>query len=597
MSDQLPTEEQLRLLAKQYDDVSRLLLEQGERIRLIEQHLSAKAPARPSSAPQIPPASPDVVAATPPAPQVRKSNSLDLENRIGGSWLNRVGIIAITLGVGFFLKYAFENQWVGARGRITAGVASGLAFLFAAERLRARGYRSYAHGLAGGGILILYLSTYAAYAYYGLIDHLSAFILMAAVTTLAVLLAARFDAVVIAALGLVGGFLTPVLLATGIDQQVQLFTYVTLLNIGVLALAYAKGWRSLNYAAFAATSLVMLAWYAEWYTREKLFSTLFFLTLFWVIFALIPIFNNILKQRPTLWPDVSLIFGNAAFYYGVCFMLLNDQYHALMSSLALALAACYLAIGEYARRRNLRDQLLFFTFIGVAITFVTVAIPVQLRQQWITVAWAVEAAVLTWIGFRARSRAARLWALPIFGVGILHWLGNDVLDAATLQSATFVPLFNARAFPGAAVIASLAFAGWLYHRDSAHNVEARERELLRGGLWLAANLIALTVLSIDAHDYFEVRNLELAKQLSLSIIWALYSGITLTLGILKGARLMRVAALGLLCITVVKVFLLDLSSLERFYRIISFVLLGAILLAVSFLYQQRQRHPDFKGET
>lgn len=593
MSDHLSTEEQLARLAEQCENLNRVVQEQGERLRAIEQQLKTPPAVNSSKARSSNNQSRTQAAADEQAP---KAQRVDLENRIGGSWLNRIGIIAVTLGVGFFLKYAFESQWIGPFGRVAAGVLAGLAFLFAAERLRLRGYRSYAHGLAGGGILILYLSAYAAYAYYDLINHLAAFTLMAGVTALAVALAARFDALPIAALGLIGGFLTPLLLSTGVDQQAALFGYVALLDAGVLALAYVKGWRSLNYASFVATALLSAGWMATWYAPPKLFTTLFFLTLFFLIFALIPVLNNIAQRRRAEWLDISLIFGNAAFFYGACYLLLEQRFDAWRSLLALGLAGVFVALGELARRRTASDALLFFTFIGVAITFVTVAIPIQLKQQWVTMAWAAEGAVLTWIGFRAGERTARLWALPIFAVAILHWLGND-LPAADFQAGnSFLPLLNVRAASCAAIIIGLAYAGWLYHRGSGRVAE-REREVLRGVLWLTANLLTLVLLSLDAHDYFRRRNLELASQLSLSMIWALYSGAALTVGILKGVRLMRVAALGLLCLTVAKVFFFDLSSLERFYRIGSFILLGAILLSVSFLYQQRQRQRQANGES
>lgn len=583
MSDNLSTEEQLAKLTEQCASLQRVVLEQGERLRVIEQHLQTPSVANPPK--PRPPDNP--LRAT--APRV------DLENRIGGSWLNRIGIIAVTLGVGFFLKYAFESQWIGPLGRVAAGALAGFAFLFAAERLRSRGYRSYAHGLAGGGILILYLSAYAAYAYYSLIEHLAAFALMGLVTALAVALAAFFNALPIAALGLIGGFLTPLVLSTGVDRQAALFGYIALLDAGVLALAYVKGWRSLNYASFIATAILSAGWLATWYAPPKLFTTLFFLTLFFAIFALIPVLNNIARSRRAEWLDMSLIFGNAAFYYSACYLLLGDRFDAWRSPLALALAGVFLALGELARRRVASDALLFFTFIGVAITLVTVAVPIQLKQQWVTIAWAVEGAVLTWIGFRAGERTPRWWALPVFSVAVLHWLGAEA-SVDVPAGASFLPLANARAASCATIIVCLTYAGWLYHRERGQ-VPQRERELWRGGLWLAANFLALILLSLDAHDYFRRRNLELASQLSLSMIWAVYSGVALAVGIVRGVRLIRVTALGLLCLTAAKVFFFDLSSLERFYRIGSFILLGAILLGVSFLYQQRQRQRQTNGES
>jgi uncharacterized membrane protein len=132
----------------------------------------------------------------------------DLESMIAGSWFNWIGIIAVTLGVAFFLKFAFDKQWIGPSARVTLAALVGVALLYVGERLRRRDLRSFAYVLSGGGLLILYLSVFAAYSLYHLIGHTPAILLMVAVTTTAVLLSVRLNALPVAILGLVGGFLT-----------------------------------------------------------------------------------------------------------------------------------------------------------------------------------------------------------------------------------------------------------------------------------------------------------------------------------------------------------------------------------------------------
>src|SRR5437879_6877171 len=184
----------------------------------------------------------------------------DLESVIGGSWFNWIGIIVVAFGVAFFLKFAFDNQWIGPSARVSLAAFAGVALLYVGERLRRRDLRSYAYVLSGGGLLILDLSVYAAYSLYHLIGHTPALLLMVAVTTTAVLLSVRLNALPVAILGLVGGFLTPVLLSTGVDNEVGLFAYVALLDSGVLAVAYFKRWRSLDFLSFAGTAVITLGW-------------------------------------------------------------------------------------------------------------------------------------------------------------------------------------------------------------------------------------------------------------------------------------------------------------------------------------------------
>jgi uncharacterized membrane protein len=670
----------------------------------------------------------------------------DLEQLIGGSLFNWLGIIAVSLTVGFFLKYAFDNDWIGQRGQVLLGALLGGGILLAAERLRARGYRSYAYVLSGGGILILYLTVYAARVFYALVDVLPAFLLMIGVTATAVLLAARHNAYAIAVLGLIGGFMTPALLSTGVDNQIGLFGYVALLNSGVLALAYFKRWRSLNHMAFFATALTFAGWSIVHYEERKLWLTLFFLILFFLMFNALGIVYNVVKQRPARWFDISLIITNATLFFAASYALLEPAHHSILGSYAFLWSCFYALLFYFTYKRHAADKLLALSYVGAAVTFFTLAAAIQLDQQWVTIVWAMEALMLTWIGLRAGTDAPRYVALPVFLFATTRWFMSDLSEFSYRAGETFVPLLNRRAVSAAALVAALGGAIWLY-RHRGEKVARDERELISAVLILAANVLVLTLLTVDANDFFnarlasinaddysarqavengrqftltviwtlyalcalvvgtkrrlpalryaalawlavtgakvvafdagfynaawhlplvnqtfaafavmiaalwyagrlyarsdkideqerhvvvialtiaanlfaiaalsleatgyfekliragalantETRDLRLAQGLSLSLVWTLYGGAMLLYGHGRGNRLLRIMALLLLTATAFKVFFLDLAVLEKFYRIVSFLVLGAILLAVSFLYQQKQRVPKADG--
>ena len=701
----------------------------------------------------------------------REGGRRDIESLIGGSWFNWIGIIAVTFGVAFFLKLAFDNQWIGPGARVMLGAAAGLALLFVGERLRRRGLRSYAFVLSGGGVLILYLSDYAAYNFYQLVPQPVAFLLMALVTATAVLLSVRLDALPVAVLGLVGGFLTPVLLTTGVDNQVALFTYVALLDAGVLAVAYFKRWRSLDFLSFVGTLLMTLAWAFSFYRREKLATTLAFLTVFFLLYSLLAVFHNVLPRRRSRWFDVALTSANAAFYFALSYLLLLDAgfERATPASQALLISAFFTTLFYLAWSRCREDRLLAYAYVGAAVTFFTIAAAIQLDLQWVTIAWAVEGLMLTWVGLNSGESAPRHAALAVYGVAVLHWLGWDAPGFA-YAGGDFVPLLNQRALSCAVLVAALAGGAWLYrHRGDAAGARDGKRPGMRAGegpgereraaasalysltasalalvlltldlsdyfarqktlagaqaagftssrienarqfslsaLWtiygaalltygfrrafgalryaglallvlatikvltvdlafyaapwhvplvnqtfmafallvaayalaarlyardaarvgdraghvgdraghvgeeersvapalvVVANVLAVVALSAEAAGYFDagrvaltdtgrLRDLGLAKQLSLSVVWALYGAGLLLAGRVWGVRLLRVMSLALLSLTTLKVFFWDLSSLDRVYRIISFIVLGAILLAVSYLYQKSQQ--------
>lgn len=543
--------------------------------QMTEARAEASPKPHPATEPSPPPA--NIV----PAPSINASTAStkkpqDLETQIVGNWFNRIAIVAIILGVGFFLKYAFDNQWIGPRGKVMTGVLAGLALLVGGERLRARDYKQFAQGLSGGGIAILYLSVFAAFSFYQLVGQLPAFALMTMVTATAVLLAARYDALAIAILGLLGGFLTPILLSTGVDNQVGLFGYIALLDLGVLALAWFKRWRSLNYFAFGGTAFLFALWAIEWYQAEKLWTTLFFLTLFFVIFALLPVLHAIAQRGTTDYADISLTFTNAGLYFASAYGLLDDRHRVYLGLFAVVVSAFYLALGYFVFNRNRTDRRLILSLLGLAAIFLTLAVPIQLDQHWTTMGWALEGVVLTWLGLTTHTPAARRAGLLVFLIALGHWLAIDVAEFGLRMEENFTPLLNRRALSGLVLVASLAAVTWLYQKRGAR-VETQERNLISGGCLLAANAVALLLLSVDVNDFYErmklpwlenqtavmrlLTDIESSKQTSLTCLWSIYGWVLLAVGIRRHISLLRYAALTLLGLTAIKVLAID----SRYY--------------------------------
>jgi uncharacterized membrane protein len=556
---------------------------------------------------------------------------LDLESRIGGKWFNWIGIIAVCFAVAFTLKYAFDKNLIGAAGRVLLGGAGGLLLLIFAERLRARGYASYSFAMMGGAILILYLTIYAAFGFYGLIGQLPAFVLMSAVTALAVLLAARHNALTIAVLGLIGGFLTPLLLSTGRDNELGLFSYIALLDAGVLALAYLKSWRSLNHMAFVATVLMFAGWLFTWYALPKLWLTCFFLTLFFLLFSALAVMHNLLPRRRANWLDLSLIISSASFYFGTSYELLNDAgYHNLLGSFALLLSAFYVVLYYAAHRANRPDRLLRLAYLNAAIIFFTLAAAIQLDQYWITIGWAMEALALTLIGLTTDTTAARRASLVVFFIALVRWLGVDLVDfalklnpnaAAPLQ---FTPLLNARAFSGAALIAALFAAAHLYKRagedvlefNEANKTAAHRAEFqtFRAIFLLAANALIVILLSVDANDYFTQKQFaaggkapfiqtawgrldatDNARQFAFTAIWTLCAVGIYVFGIMRRMLALRVAGGSLLFLTLLKVCAFDLFFYPAMWHTLlvnqtffAFALLAAAFACLAALYARSE---------
>jgi uncharacterized membrane protein len=478
------------------------------------------------------------------------------------------------------------------------GLIAGLTFLGLGEWYQKKVYRVFSQALTGGGIGLLYLSVYAAFGFYHLIPQTAAFILMILVTAASIALAVFYDALSIATLATLGGFLTPFLLSAGIDNQVGLFSYILLLDLGILGLAYFRNWRLLNYKSFLFTIITFIAWAERFYEPPKLWTTVLFLSLFFVVFAFLAILYNVIRQRKASAPELILTILNAALYFGAMYSLLDDKYEDYLGLFALVMGGAYVALAYLTNVRYQDDRYLIWFFLGIGATFVTLAIPIQLEQNWITIGWAIEGAILAYIGFRYDSQNTLLASLGILVLVFFRLLFFDVnlphqFVPYQYVKEDFTLFLNRRTLSFVVGIAAILFTACLLTRK--HEEVLVHAKVIAGSLLIAANVLAIVLLCVEAHDYLSHLYhtnrispgvLRYAQGLSLSIIWAVYATFLIILGIARDYRPIRYMALLLFGITILKVFLIDLSELERFYRIISFLALGIILIGVSLLYQK-----------
>lgn len=230
---------------------------------------------------------PTPAGATPGATAAPGTSALDLERQIGGRWLLYAGLLILLIGVSFFLKYAFDNEWVDARGRVAIGIAAGAALTWGGLRLARRDLRVFGLALTGAGLAVLYLSIYAMVAFYGLVDRVTAFGLMGIVTAGAVWLANRERAQSLAVIGVGGGFLTPFLVGGDGNTQLTLFSYDALLVTGTLLLLHRHQWLVLSALSYVLTFVTLATWADEHYVDALWLRTLLFLTLFGGLFVAI----------------------------------------------------------------------------------------------------------------------------------------------------------------------------------------------------------------------------------------------------------------------------------------------------------------------
>ncbi len=279
---------------------------------------------------------------------VRAQPDSDLESRIGSHWLNRIGIAALLIGISYFLKFAFDNNWIGPVGRVTIGLLAGIAMVTWSERFRSKGYQAFSYSLKAVGIGAMYLSLWAAFQVYALVPSSAAFVMMLAVTAATAAMAWAQDAQILAAFALFGGFSTPLLLSTGQNREIALFTYVAILDLATLVLVAFKPWRRLLIMSYAGTLLLYIGWYSSFYTRSQLNPTLAFATLFFAIFAIAPLITLQPEREPPLLASVPAVvaFVNAGVYFLQAYAMIQEVDKTYMAWFALALAAVYIVLSR-----------------------------------------------------------------------------------------------------------------------------------------------------------------------------------------------------------------------------------------------------------
>ncbi len=585
-------DKKIDLMLQQMGDLRREVSTIQGRLSTLEGKAGPVAPSEEKAAP-LPPREP--AAAKP----VRSAK--EIEAKIGGKWLNYIGIVAVIIGMGFFIKYAFENEWIGPTGRVVLGMLVGLVFIGWGEFWKNK-YKYYSQGLVGGGIAILFLALFGAASYYQIIPMNIGRILFVVVTIFAVLLSVRHNTSSIAFMGFIGGYLNPILLSTGENQQVPLLTYITILDLGVLTVAFFRNWKWLNIFAFVATVAIFAGWADRFYAIQPIAygTTQLFLVLFFVIFASLSIFYNIIHKEKTSVLDLVFVFVVASAFFGASYGNLRDRYPDLMGLFSGAMAAVYLGLAFISYKRVAAEKRLVLTFLAVALGFLVIMVPIQLEKNWITIGWAVLASALVWIGIKTESGSILIAgaALLVMSIGKLLFfdLSIDIYDPG------FRSFFNDRFLTALVVAAAALFSSYLFSRSPEAGY-ARPASLI---MFIAGHLVLLIILSVEAYDFFEVPMNTLqqgmigsydysqytdlynrylyAQRLSLSGIWAIYSVALIIFGFVKKHAPSRICAIVLFFVTIIKVFIFDLSALENIYRIISFIGLGVILLLVSFLY-------------
>ena len=227
----------------------------------------------------------------------RPGKESNMEVKIGVTAALVVGVITVIFGVGFFLKYIYENMTFPPLARICMVAAGGFVGLVVGEVTRRRDFEIVAKGITALGFALLYAAVFSGHKVYGLIETPWAFGAAIAITATAMIYAVGLNEVLIAFLSLLGGYLSPILITTERVLPVQLFGYVLVLGLGAMAAGAFRRWRAINWMAFAGTFVLYTLWFEDFYHRGQMTVALFWLGLFGGMFLLLPLVHGLVRKN------------------------------------------------------------------------------------------------------------------------------------------------------------------------------------------------------------------------------------------------------------------------------------------------------------
>ncbi len=390
----------------------------------------------------------------------------NLEKFIGENLMNKIGIAITILGVAIGVKYAIDHNLISPLARIILGYLVGFGLFSIGIKLK-KNYENYSAVLVSGAIAIMYFITLFGYSIYMLFPQNIAFLLMVFFTIFTVVLAIFYDTQIIAHIGLLGAYAVPFLLSDDSDNILILFSYVAIINVGILAISVKKYWKPLYYGSFIITWLIYFSWFLEkFHSAEHFILAFFFVSLFFILFYAILLTYKIFKSDKFNIDDVLLLLANSFIFFGIGFSILKSNVTGveLLGVFAVCNALVHSLVCLLVYNQRGSDFNLLYLVGGLALVFITIAIPVQLNGNWVTLLWGCEAALLFWIG---RTKGILFYESIANVVFILTFLSLiqdwSLYDAYILgkPETRIVTLLNINFLSSVFIMASFAFINWM----------------------------------------------------------------------------------------------------------------------------------------
>lgn len=490
--------------------------------------------------------------------QEQVKHKKDIEENLGFQWFSRIGILALVIGVGFFLKYAFDNNLIGYGARIFMGVSTGILMIIGGELIAKREkYQIWAKRIVAGGFAITYFSVYAAYHFQTYRDALGIslsmdIILLSIVVAGGILLALKDDSQTFAGSAFILGFVTAYL---GNEVGNLTLIYGLLLTLALVGVSIYKQWNFLGIGGVVATYTLYFSWASD--NADMFWPSTIFLSCYYIAYNVQSLFN---KEKDE--SGIVMVILNSLLFYLFYYSTVDAFYPDFVGLFTWIMAV--LSFVLYFIARNINEGVLKFNYLALAIFFLTFAIPIELKDQWIAISWSLEALILIIIGINLDVKLIRYSAYIVMLLAACKAFFTDVDGlAGYLRTISLI---------GTALA---AYASGTYLEIKLKGLALAEKERwLTFAYNIAATILVATFLAIELKDFW------------ISVSWAIFALALTVTGFVIKSKSIRLVGILLFSLTILKVFIYDSQELSTIYRTVSFIVLGVILLLVSFGYNR-----------
>lgn len=519
------------------------------------------------------------------------SQKVDVESFVAGNLLNRIGALALIIGMGFFLKYAFDQNWISPVIQILTGIAVAIGLLFGASHCnKQENYKVFAQGIAGAGISIFYLSIFAAYSFYNLINYPTAFIFMSFLTILSFFQALKYDSMAVALLGLAGGFITPFILASGDANVIGLFTYLGFLNCWIIALLYKKeSWKPLEIISILATYIIFLSLQGSSFYSDNSLSAGIFLTMIWGLYFGLDIsrISRGLNEFTTSRFASNLI--NGFFFCSSIYCLFNANNKDFTALSMVLIAAAYLTSGILVSKKwNISENYLKQNVL-TSILLTVIATNITFSGFAKTIFFSLEALGLLWLGIKYQKGYVWKTSTYLFGTATITLLCNHQTIAYS-PIDEFMPILNLRFLAFIIVCGSLITSTYLVNK--LENTDGIKSYLRYSWCTLLFILFSVEIsdfmakLALNSGSDVSTSLINFNKSMIQVIIWTSYSLQLIRAGFGKNIKPFIYCGFAGIFIAVSQLFSLGCTfvPIERFLPVINLRFLAFAVAAGSLIF-------------